>query len=267
MPLPSSPAPTMLREQQAALLAALDAADPAHPPLCVAGGDEAAARVAVYRATTRIVLREALAAVYPVVKSIVGAAFFVGMADAYRRAHPSTSGDVSTAGAAFPDFLAHFLPTAHLDYLPDVARLEWARHCALSAADASVFDASRLATVAATAQENIRFQLAPSLALLASAFPLDEIWRVNQPDYAGDMALDWASAEKFFVVVRPHWEVEVARVSAGTYAWLRACAQGSNLVEALAAGVAAEAGFDLARCLVDVVAAGMVVSFTLDYNT
>src|SRR5438874_11380184 len=59
----------------------------------VAGALDPAARIAIYRNNALSNYRKALAATYPVVQRLVGAAFFNAAIDAFDRAHPSRLGD------------------------------------------------------------------------------------------------------------------------------------------------------------------------------
>jgi len=82
----------------------------------------------VYRNNVAVNLTEALKAVYPAMARLVGDEFFAHAAGHYLRHHPPASGNLHDFGAVFADFLAAFEPARGLDYLPDVARLEWAWH-------------------------------------------------------------------------------------------------------------------------------------------
>ena len=92
----------------------------------VAGSLGALARLGVYRNNILGNYRKVLAATYPVVKRLVGAAFFDTASDQFVRTHPSPRGDVNRYGAEFADFLISYPPSRELVYLPDVARLEFA---------------------------------------------------------------------------------------------------------------------------------------------
>src|SRR3546814_5922375 len=61
------------------------------------------------------------------------------------RAHPPTVPQLLHYGDRFADFLAGFKPVRALLYLPDVARLEWARHEAYFAGHADPLDPAALA--------------------------------------------------------------------------------------------------------------------------
>jgi hypothetical protein len=143
------------------------------------------ARLAVYRRAIAANRHRALLAAYPVVARSVGDAFFAEAALQYSRAVPPGDADLNRHGAAFADFLADYPHAAALPWLPDVARLEWASHEALLAADAPPCDFAGLAAVPEEDQEQLAFTLHPSVRLERSAWPVLAIWEANQPDRDG----------------------------------------------------------------------------------
>lgn len=253
--------PSGLRAQQHAFTRSLAGAA---PPSGILGGVMSAdARIAVYRHNVAATQAAALVATYPVVQAIVGEEFFATLAKAFPNEHPSRSGDVSRYGENFASFLAGYDHATALNYLPDVARLEWARHRALVAADSASLDLARIAAVPALSQAAIHFHPNPSLSLIASPFPLDEIWRVNQHDYRGEMALDWDDAPKYFAVFRPEWEANIARLGAGHFAFLSALTQGAALADALEIAINTDAHFDLQAALATSAGERLIVGFSV----
>ena len=124
-----------------------------------------------------------------------GASVTDAMAREYARAHRSESGDLNRYGERLADFLDDFPHTADLPYLPDVARMEWLAHRAHFAADAPAFDARALASLEDERLAQLRLQLAPACALLASAWPLARLWTIHQDGYAGSFAVDLGGFE------------------------------------------------------------------------
>ena len=165
-----------LSEQQAGFLQAMDAASDG--PL------------AIYRASVQGNQRHALQAAYPVVARLVGSAFFAEAARAYGVAHPSRSGDLHRFGDRFAGFLASYPHAAGLPYLPDVARLEWARHRAALADDARSA-LGGLAMMDQGALEQARLAWHPSCSLVCSPFAVADLWEANQPGRDGSLTGSW----------------------------------------------------------------------------
>jgi hypothetical protein len=148
-------------------------------------GEPAAPGLAVYRASVLANFAGALDSTYPVVRRLVGDAFFAEAARQYARAHPSASGDLGDYGEGFARFLAAYPHAAALAYLPDVARLEWACHECERSPEAPPFDFEALARVAPEADGGLRLLLHPAVRLIESAHPVAAIHEANAPGRDG----------------------------------------------------------------------------------
>ena len=184
-------------------------------------------RVAVYRRNVLANLAGALAATYPVVRRLVGDAFFDEAARRYALAVPSTSGDLNDYGARFDAFLAEYGPARDLDYLADVARLEWALHESDRAADAPPLDLAALSKVAPGGEGGVRLALHPAVRLVASAHPVLAIWEANQPGRDGTP--DRPSAAERVLVRRGDYNAEARLVDQAGWNLLVALQRGATL--------------------------------------
>ena len=194
---------------------------------------------------------DALVEAFPVVRQLVGEAFFDGMARAAARALPSRSGDLNRYGAGFADFIAAFPPAQAIPYLADAARVDWLAHQAYYAPDTAPLALARLATLDADAQASLRFELSPAVGLLISAWPTASIWRAHQaedspdhddfpsPDQGGERVLVWRDARR----------VRVARLGLAEHAFLDACQRAQPLTEALECALDQDMEFDLGLSL------------------
>jgi len=227
----------------------------------VAGALDPAARIAVYRNNVIGNYRHALAATYPVVRRLVGSAFFDAAIAAFVRAYPSLHGDVNRYGGDMARFLATYPPARAQAYLPDVARLEWALDQANIAADVPPLDLPALAAVPVATLGGLRFALHPSAQILRSRHPIFRLWQVNQPGYAGDDRVDPEEGVDLLLVRRAADGVVIERLAAGEHAFLMALARARRLDDAERRGVAADAAFDLAEVLKRHVAAQTIVAF------
>ncbi len=209
------------------------------------------AGLAVYRNTIAANYRNALGATYPVVKALVGDAFFHGAVDAFVAMHPAQSGDLNVYGAAFAPFLDAYPHAASLPYLGDVARLEWAMDEAARAADAPGDAASVLHAIGRVPPdrlEALRLVLHPSCRCLALRHPALAIWRFHQPAYAGD-APDPARAPEWLLVCRRGERAVAEAICAAEHAWLLALCEDRVLGAAVERALALDAGFDLGAAL------------------
>jgi hypothetical protein len=215
----------------------------------VAGTMSPAARMDIYRSNVFGNYRKALATTFPVVRRLVGAAFFNAAIDAYVRAHPSTRGDVNRYGDDLARFLAAYEPARTLAYLPDIARLESAIDQAAIAADAPPFDLAALAALAEEAHADLQFVLHPSVQLIASDYPILHIWQINQPDFEGPAEVDLGEGGDSLVVVRGERGVDLERLNPGEAALLDGFAAGKTLAVAATLATEAEHSFDLSAAL------------------
>lgn len=217
-------------------------------------GGDVVRRFAVYRNNVAHGLAEALKARFPVVARLVGDAFFAAMAQVFWRAHPPQSPVMQEWGAAFPGFLAGFGPVAHLRYLPDVARLEYARGVAYHAADAVALTHEE---VQAALEQSVRLRLHPSVSLIRSNWPLVSIWAANQPGVEpGPMP---QQAEAALVARRQDDEVIVERLTAGELAFCAELIPGATLDAGWQAAQMAVSGCEIAPVLARLIASGLLI--------
>lgn len=202
-------------------------------------GNPAGRRFDVYRNNVAASLTEAMETGFPVIEKLVGEAFFRAMAGVFLRAHPPHSPVLFRWGDAFPVFLETFPPVAHLPYLADVARLEYALREAYHAADAHPLPPEALSTPDLA---RARFGFAPATRLLTSPYPIHTIWRANTEPDAGP-AQGGAEA---VLVVRPDWDAWPVRLSPEQARFVAALMAGETFGAAVDA---AGEGHDLAASL------------------
>ncbi len=171
---------TSLRELQRDFMRAIldDPASAAAVPV-VPNGLHAAQRLQVYAGNAHANFSSALELSYPVVRRLVGAAYFAQCARSFQREHPSRSGDLQPAGAPFPAYIDALHRGGEYRYLGDVARFEWLLQEALLAADHPPLDLGKLAAVATGDYDSLRFRLHPSVRLFESDYPCLAIWQAN----------------------------------------------------------------------------------------
>jgi hypothetical protein len=96
---------------------------------------------------------------------------------AYLQVYPSTYRTLAEVSRHFPEFLDSILQPGDPKFLPDLARLEWAKTCSRvthTTADANVLP---LAGLADQNLSQVELCLNPSLHLLTSEWPVDKLRR------------------------------------------------------------------------------------------
>lgn len=193
-------------------------------------GHPATKRFNVYRNNVAVSLTEALEAAFPVVRALVGDAFFKAMAGVYLRAHPPSSPLMMFYGETMPEFLAGFVPARSVPYLPDMARLELALRQSYHAADTVPLTPESLSRIAPDDLPRLILSFAPTVRLVSSRYPLCSLWRANttggKPGRMAETAL----------VSRPDFDPVVDALSAPQADVLRALIAGETLGSALSHG-------------------------------
>lgn len=206
-------------------------------------GLPAARRLRVHRHNLQDSLCGALAAVYPVVARLVGAAYFDQLARRHVDAHPSRSGHLQDYGGGFATFVAA-TPTG-LPYLADLAALEWACHEVWHEADPVAPDQAALAALPAALRPSLRLRLQAASRFLVSPYPVLRIWQDNQPDADVDTPVSLAEGGVSLLVARRDFEIEFRLLEPAETAWLRSLDGGATLARASAEALAVDPGFEL----------------------
>jgi len=191
----------------------------------------AAEHLLIYRRAILGTLVRAIGAIHPVCKQLVGEEFFDAMSRVYVRQTPSESPDLGDYGESFGTFIANFEPATELAYLPDVARLEWRWHRAFHAPDEDSIDVAALAGVDETDTDRIAFRLPISANLLASNFPVQHIWQVNQDDWSSDQTVNLDEGASRLIVWRCGHEMRIDEVDTTAWLLLNAINAGQTLGE------------------------------------
>lgn len=227
------------------LSALLDTRRPPPGGLLGPTGQPAGKRFDVYRNNMAVSLTDALQTGFPVVRKLVGDAFFGAMAGVFLRAHPPDSPVLSRYGAALPSFLESFPPAASLPYLPDVARLELAMRRAYHAADTAPFDAEALSRLPPDRLMAASLSFAPPVQLVASKWPIHGIWRANTapgappPDAGAETVL----------ITRPEFDPITTTLDPAGAAFVAVLLSGSGLGHAAESATEADPAFDLSQVL------------------
>lgn len=219
-----------------------------------------------YQAGAGALAERALAAAYPVVRELLGEESFAALARALWHAEPPSRGDVAQWGDALPGFAAAAAQLKSEPYLPDLARLEWALHRALSVADPAADPSTDpspgdggLGLLAEAEPAALRLRLAAGSALVESVYPIVTVWQAHQSEAptrfdAAREAFAEARGESAWVW-RDGWRPRVERVTRHDLGFTRALLEGSSLGAALDR---ADAGFSFEAWLVGALKAGRI---------
>jgi hypothetical protein len=224
-----------LREIQRAVARSILSRDDGEALRHIVDGTIAAAdRLSIYRNNSAATLVGALRLAYPAVEKLVGPEFFEGAARVFIERHPPHTAYLNDYGAELADFLGAFPAAAGLEYLPDIARLEWAVSMALNGPDAPTLAPAALAGLAPSEHGRVRFVPHPSVRLLCVRYPADAIWRaVLSGGDAALAAIDLTTEPLWLLVHRGSKGIAVRRLTQEEAHWTAVLCSGSALAEAM----------------------------------
>jgi len=206
----------------------------------------ALSRLAIYRNNTMVSLTTVLARAYPAVARHLGGEAFKAAARGFIQARPPRLPQLSAYGDGFADWLDRTAAPAAAGWAGDLARLEWAAHRALFAPEAPPLDPSALGTLPAERYGEIVFDLHPSLAVVRSLWPIEDLWRAEGPLEAPPVPRETPAS---VLVLRARYVVTVETLGSGDAALLAAVGDGAALAEAAVRAAEAAPDLDLQRLL------------------
>ncbi len=114
---------------------------------------------------------------FPGVAGILGQRDWERLIEEYLSDFPPRSPSLRDLGDRFAEHVARSDWLPHRELCTDMARLEWAYIEAFDAPDSAPLDPGAIAAIPETAWETARIELAPSVRLLAVAYPVADLRR------------------------------------------------------------------------------------------
>lgn len=219
----------------------------------------------IYQNSAIANITHSLSLTYPVIEKLVGDDFFRATCRQFIREVWPTSANMDDYGEEFSAFLAEFEHVKHLAYLADVARLEWAFHQSSLADNANITDWSTLAQVTDILQ--LQFVLAPSHRLISSAYPVDEIWQVNQDNALADIEVDFShqhdetNNSTFLALIRPELKTVIVPITLGEFEFLQCCENEETFEQAMISASSKQADFSVDDSLKKFIELAIIIGF------
>ena len=253
-----------LHEVQAAFAAAVLTGKPGPLPFHVAPMTLGAERrIQIYRNHFTISLTECLSATFPVLKALVGETYFDQCARSFAGEFPPSSPVLFEYGESFPAFLADATGSSDFAYFADLGAFEWAINHAYHADDVEPFDARTLLATPGERRGDLMFRLHPSSKLVVSIFPILDIWRANQPGCDSTQTIDLAAGGVRLLVWRNGIDVVWRELNGAEAAFIASLIGGSMLTMACADALAADASFQPATLLAELIDGALLTGFSL----
>jgi Putative DNA-binding domain len=220
--------------------------DPQLPvPRLVKG--QIARRYAVYRNNVTVGLIRALEANFPVVRRLLGEAYFAGFARDFAQSRPPQSPLMFVYGEDFPQVLERAEDLASYPYLADVARLEILWRESYHAADASPLAADALGSIDPEILFDCQLKAHPAARLIASRFAIHSIFAANNAD--GEKHLVDPTEPQCALVTRRHFDVTLHAISPDQFGFFDTLMNGDSLGDAVDRAATIESNFDLSGTL------------------
>jgi hypothetical protein len=189
-------------------------------------------RLSVYHNNINQALRKSLSLIYPLTWKLVGELCANGAAYAFIRKKESlpTTTTLEEWGAHFPDFLESFPHTQSLLYLPDFAKMEWLKHMAYCAENTPSLTATHFKNVAPEDYARLSLKLHPTLHLISSSYPLDQILDVVEEKVA---SIELEDRSSHALIVRPYKTVEIHWIPEHYFTFFSDIQKGTPLLKAV----------------------------------
>jgi hypothetical protein len=169
-------------------------------------------RLNIYRDSVHYSRIAALTKLFKCCKSMLGDDYWLQLLDQFIAAHSFSDLDSMASGAAFIAFLQQHVVVTQVPYLAELARLEWAWHKCFHQATAQKTE-STLTEAIQQYGENLQLCLASQAQLLASAYPLYDLWLLAQQPDKYSVALTAKPQEYYFILYRDHDSITIEQLS------------------------------------------------------
>lgn len=182
-----------------------------------------------YKNNTTQVLLSVLKQTFSVCLQIVGEECFTQLALRFINTHPSKSTDLNQYGDAFALYLSSRAEVMQqTPYLADMATLEWRLNHSYYARSRKVFPFQAFQAACEQSSDNIAFLLADDISLIASRYPLYDLWKAHQNRHS-EILIHCQPGDYFFVIERKSFQPDIAPIQSEDYFLLQSISAGCTL--------------------------------------
>lgn len=193
----------------------------------------------IYRNNLSATATRALEISFPTLAALLGKEGLKAVAIKFLSEHPLQSGDWGEWGESLPEWVLQQDAFLHLPYLTDIAKLDWICHIAERSAK-PYQDRESITLLASMDAYELYLQTTPSLAVMASNFPVLEIWKahhaaeINKAKWLALANQPLAEGtQQYVLIVCEQWRAIPRTVSASEYAFMLALLKGASVGDAL----------------------------------
>ena len=202
----------------------------------------------VYRNGYLKTCTDALAASYPVVRSLLGDDYFRTLARAYVEAYPPTAGTLVGYGSHFAEFLGSRSDEHGLAYLSDAAAIDAAWLASHFAKDVVALAPADVESISAKGIDisTVRVKLTPPTQLVRLHYHVVEIWARIRAQGALSSSVTLSAGDNLAMVWRLDGQIHIRALDPGESAFLATLAGVATLKTAADSAFEVDASFDVA---------------------
>lgn len=182
-------------------------------------------RLKVYQNNAFQALLSSLKSSFPVCQTVVGERCFEQLAQQYCNCYPLKDANLNHYGAQFPRLLGDEVKQHQafigLEYLPELAMLEWALKQGYYAQDRSnyvelpqIHVLDELARLSEAQQQQAVLLLQPDIELLSCRYPVQQVWLKHQSTAEQSHTASCDCTINYLLIFRERFKVSFRQVSA-----------------------------------------------------
>ena len=197
-------------------------------------------RLKIYQNNAFQALLSSLQSSFPVCQTVVGERCFEQLAQQYCNRYPLKDANLNHYGAQFPRLLADEIKQHQaftgLEYLPELATLEWTLKQGYYAQDRSdyvrqpqVRSLDELALLSEAQQQQAVLLLQPDIELLSCHYPVQRVWLKHQATAEQNHTASCDSPVSYLLIFRDRFKVSFRQISTPQAQLIMAIKQGMSL--------------------------------------
>jgi len=250
----------MLRDLQGAIAGLVVSGETVAARAAIGDNERNVARLKIHRDNFVISLTQVLAGTYPSVWRVLGFEIYNEVAAAFVARQPPCKPQLLDWGGGFPEFLERLPLVNDRPWLPDLARVDWARNEAYFSADAVPVTHTDITAVPTDRYENLKFVLLPSVRVFRSDFSITAMWSAAMMLRKSEFTV--RGPAEAVLVLRPAQVVLHRAITGGDQVLLETLDHGETLARAAEAAYREEPSFDLTAALAAHLSGGTFATFS-----
>ena len=219
--------------------------------------EELTARLSIYANNFYSSLIDTLGSTFPTVKGVVGEEFFNACAKSFIKTHPPQQPTLTIYGESFPLFLSEFEHSKTLEYLADIARLDWLRHQCYYTEEQTSVPPQDIAKLDINQLLNARIQFIAASYLLSSPYRIHTIWELNNEQSSLKDTIE-AEGHEHVMVIRSNYDIQTYLLDGDLYHFLYMLTQQHTIESSLEQVLEKNSEFDASSAIAFMIQSGLI---------